>query len=278
MFEGRKLIIATQHQKEKVIVPIFESNLGINCFTPDNYNTDIFGTFSGELERTLNSYETVKAKCIAAMKEYNCDLGIASEGSFGAHPSIFFANADDEILIFIDLKNDIEIVVREISLETNFNATSVTNYEELIDFSNKVQFPSHAIILKNAEKDFSIIAKGIHTWDDLKEKYAEISLKYTTVYAETDMRAMYNPTRMKVIEKAACKLIEKIKSKCPKCETPGFGITSTKTGLKCSLCGSETRSIKSHIYSCLKCNYETEEMFPNGKKWEDPMYCDYCNP
>ena len=278
MFQGRKLIIATQHQKEKVIAPIIESNFSMLCYTPDDYNTDKFGTFSGELERILNSYDTAKAKCLAAMKEYNCDLGIASEGSFGAHPSIFFANADDEILIFIDLKNELEIVVREISLETNFNAVTINNYEELKDFATKIQFPSHALILKNGEKDFNIIAKGIHEWVDLKDKYEEISSKSTTVYAETDMRAMYNPTRMKVIENAAQKLVEKIKSKCPKCETPGFGITATKAGLQCSFCGRETRSIKSHIYSCAKCNFETEKMFPNEKKWEDPMYCDYCNP
>jgi hypothetical protein len=33
-----------------------------------------------------------------------CDLGVASEGSFGSHPSIFIASADDEFLIFIDTK------------------------------------------------------------------------------------------------------------------------------------------------------------------------------
>jgi len=33
MFEGRKLIIATKHQKEKVIAPIVEKALGCNCFT-----------------------------------------------------------------------------------------------------------------------------------------------------------------------------------------------------------------------------------------------------
>jgi hypothetical protein len=30
--------------------------------------------------------------------------GVASEGSFGSHPSIFIASADDEFLIFIDTK------------------------------------------------------------------------------------------------------------------------------------------------------------------------------
>lgn len=31
-------------------------------------------------------------------------LGIASEGSFGPHPSMFFISADDEFLIYMDKK------------------------------------------------------------------------------------------------------------------------------------------------------------------------------
>jgi hypothetical protein len=104
MFNGRKLLIATKHNKEQVIAPILEEGLGVHCFVPENYDSDIFGTFSGEVERKNTALETVRAKCLAAMAEFDCDLGIASEGSFGSHPSIFFAQADDEFLIFIDKK------------------------------------------------------------------------------------------------------------------------------------------------------------------------------
>ncbi|RTY96888.1 hypothetical protein EKL98_16285, partial [Flavobacterium bomense] len=97
-------------------------------------------------------------------------------------------------------------------------------------------------------------------------------------YIETDMRAMYNPTRMKVIEKAAFKLVDKIKSLCPKCRTPGFGIIDRREGLPCQQCHFPTRSTLSHIYSCQKCSYKKEEKYPNGKQTEDPMYCDICNP
>jgi hypothetical protein len=38
---------------------------------------------------------TARQKCLLA-KLSNCDLGVASEGSFGSHPSIFIASADDE--------------------------------------------------------------------------------------------------------------------------------------------------------------------------------------
>jgi hypothetical protein len=50
-------------------------------------------------------------------------------------------------------------------------------------------------------------------------------LKSLTTYVETDMRAMYNPSRMTVIQNATKKLVEKINSCCPNCNIPGFGIT-----------------------------------------------------
>jgi hypothetical protein len=96
IFKNRKLLIATKHQKEKVIAPIVESELGVTCFIDNSFDTDILGTFTGEVERELDPISTVREKCLQAMKINNCDLVIASEGSFGPHPSIFFVNADDE--------------------------------------------------------------------------------------------------------------------------------------------------------------------------------------
>ena len=125
MFQNRKLIIATKHQKESVIAPILEKELGINCFINETFDTDTLGTFTGEIERKLDPISTAREKCLQAMKLSNCDLGIASEGSFGPHPSMIFINADDEFLIFIDTLNHIEIIVRELSTSTNFNGKQI---------------------------------------------------------------------------------------------------------------------------------------------------------
>ena len=136
IFKNRKLIIATKHQKERVIAPILTEALGVECFVPDNFDTDLLGTFSGEIERKSDPVSTLRQKCLMAMEMYNCDLGLASEGSFGAHPTVYFATADDELLIFIDKKNNLEIIVREISTVTNFNAREIENTRQLIDFAS----------------------------------------------------------------------------------------------------------------------------------------------
>ena len=278
LFQNRKLVIATKHEKEKVIQPILENALSVDCFVPSNFDTDQWGTFSGEIERNEDVLNTLRKKCLNAMKENNCDLAIASEGSFGAHPSIFFAHADDEVIMLMDAKNDLEIVAREVSTETNFNGSYITNTADLLAFATKVNFPTHGLILKSSESNFENALKGIQDEKILLEGFHRFSQQYGKVYVETDMRALYNPTRMKIIEKATVKLAKAALSLCPNCSTPGFTITESIEGLPCEWCNSPTRSTLSFRSTCKKCNFASEEKYPHQKRTEDPMYCDFCNP
>jgi hypothetical protein len=278
MFAGRNLVIATKHQKELVIAPALEEALGVKCFVPKDFDTDQFGTFCGEVERKMSPLETAKLKCIEAMAATGCDLSVSSEGSFGPHPSLVFIPADDELLVFIDKKNNLEISVRELTTETNFSGRQVTSKEELTAFALSAKFPSHGLIMTFTHDGVKETIKGIQDWDllfDIFDKHIHI---VQSVNVETDMRAYCNPTRMATIKKAVSKLIGKIESVCPVCNTPGFGVTEVREGLPCSLCHCPTRSIRSHLYCCLRCNHGHEIHFPNGKMEEDPMYCDYCNP
>ena len=243
MFQNRKLLIATKHQKENVIAPILERELGVSCFTDEAFDTDTLGTFTGEVERELDPVSTAREKCLRAMKQNNCDLGVASEGSFGPHPTMFFVSADDEFMIFIDTQNNVEVLVRELSTVTNFNGKKINNEKEMFEFAEQVGFPDHGLILRKSKEESTDIYKGIADIETLKRVFEDLYSKYNSVYAETDMRAMYNPTRMTVIGMATEKLVQKIKSTCPNCMMPGFGITDARRGLECSLCGLPTLSI-----------------------------------
>lgn len=278
MFQNRKLLIATKHKKETVIAPVLERELGVRCFVDESFDTDLLGTFSGEIERKLDPISTAREKCLQAMHRNNCDLAVASEGSFGPHPSIFFVSADDEFLIFIDTLNKIEIIARELSTSTNYNAKLVENRKELLEFARQSGFPNHGLILRKSKDENTEIFKGITDVETLEKTFELLYAKYSAVYVETDMRAMYNPTRMTVIELAIQKLVQKIKSTCPQCQMPGFSATEAKKGLECSLCGLPTNSTLSYIYVCQHCGHTKEELYPHQKTTEDPMYCDYCNP
>jgi hypothetical protein len=278
MFKNRLLVIATKHYKEKVIAPVFENEFGVKCIVPQDFDTDEWGTFSGEIERLNDPITTARTKCLEAMKAAKVDLAIASEGSFGAHPQLFFVPAGDEILMLVDKKNDIEIVVRDLSTETNFYSTEVKNLVELEEFIKKVNFPSHGVIVKDSPTEFNYLVKGIVDKEYLIETYNDFISKYGKAFIETDMRALFNPTRMQRIELLAHKLADKVKSLCPKCQTPGFGIVKANPGLPCGLCGTPTKSTLSYQLCCKKCGHSQEDKFPKGKQVEDPMYCDICNP
>lgn len=277
LFVNRTLVIATKHKKEEVIAPLMEP-FGLKTIVATQFDTDLLGTFSGEISRKDDPITTLRKKCLLAMEAEDFDLAIASEGSFGNHPTVFFAAANEELVLLIDKKNNLEILGRELSLDTNFDATTITNETELEVFANKVHFPSHAVIIRPSKEDFSYQKKGITNWEDLEYEFQYIKKEFGSCYIETDMRALYNPTRMQVIAKATENLAEKMKSCCPICETPGFCITEAVKGLRCSLCNLPTKSTLKYILECQKCHHKEEQKFPNGTEREDPMYCDYCNP
>lgn len=278
LFKERKLVIATKHKKERVIAPLAELALGVKCIVGDKLDTDLLGTFSGEKARSDTPLQTAKLKCDMAMNLYDCDMAIASEGSFGPHPYIFGAVAADEVLFFADRKNKLEIAVRELSTETNFAGATVDTMDALRKFCEAVRFPSHAVIIRKSENDYEDMVKGISDWNLLEDAFLKLKPKWGSVHAETDMRALYNPTRMKMIGLTAKKLMDKIQCCCPDCGTPGFGVREAKPGLPCSLCGFRTQSTLSYIYGCNKCGCIKEEFYPHNKTTEDPMYCDVCNP
>lgn len=273
-FEGRKVIIATRHGKENVIGPALKKAFKMT-YSTTAFDTDLLGTFSGEVERVLTPLEAAREKCRLALdEEVDADLAIASEGSFGPHPSLYFMPSDEEILLLVDRKNDLEIVLKYTSLQTNYGYFSSESEEPLADFLNRVKFPSHALIVKKSD----FIEKGIQSREQL-DRAINVCLSLHGQYQlMTDMRAMYNPSRMAVIQEATDKLIQKMQSLCPSCRRPGFWITDALTGLPCASCSMPTRSIKAVMYICEGCHYTEKKDFPEGKTEEDPMFCDFCNP
>lgn len=278
LFQNRTMIIATKHHKQKVIAPILEQELGVSTFTPTDFDTDIMGTFTGEIERKEDPVTTVRNKCLWGMEKYQVDLGLASEGSFGPHPSLFCIPADDEWAIIIDKKNNLEIIERHISTETNFSGHEIKSIEELKSFAEKALFPTHRLIMKNEKNGIKKIIKGIGCWKELLSSFEEFKKAYGTAFVETDMRAMYNPSRMRQIGILTKKLVSRVMNLCPMCETPGFGITGYQQGLPCKHCKSPTQSTLFIDHTCKLCAFSFREKYPHGKFTEDPMYCDVCNP
>lgn len=276
-FKGRTLAIATMHQKELVLAPILEKSLAVRCTVPSEMDTDQFGTFSGEIPRNKSIIDTARAKCDFAFLHFGCDLVVASEGTFGPHPAAPLASSDHEFLLLKDYKHGIEITGSTLSFNTNFHQKTLSNSDELLRFAATVGFPSHGVILR-APHDRSIICKGIRDEKVLLECFTQLMQSAESVSVETDMRANYNPTRLSVIAEAANELVKNAHSLCPSCQTPGFSVQASEAGLPCRRCAEPTRSPLKNIFECRQCAFRAEKLYPNEKEFEDPMYCDLCNP
>lgn len=278
LFKGRTLIVASMHKKEAVIAPILERELGVSCKIIPNLNTDDFGTFSGEIERKDTPMATVKAKALAALEQATETLVLASEGSFGSHPASPFISANEEMVILLDTKNNLEIRGWHLTTTTNYNHQEIKNISELIEFTERIGFPDHNVIIKANNQTGKIkVCKNFESQEELKSTAINLLKGNKSISIETDMRAMNNPTRMKAIENAVIDLVKNINSLCPCCNAPGFSAFEVIRGLKCSLCNLPTKSVKGYIYKCKKCDYFCERTKENVIE-EDPMYCDFCNP
>ena len=179
-YKGQNILLATMHKKEIAIAPPFKEIVDSNVIAANNFNTDQFGTFSGEISRKLTAFETLKLKATTASNMFNVDFVISSEGSFGPHPSIPFINSDIEMLLFYDRSRDLFITEYEISINTNHAELQVSkdivNSDIFIKWLEKVQFPSHGLILKSGE---IIIQKGLTKTEELNLALNNSYNKYT---------------------------------------------------------------------------------------------------
>lgn len=275
-FGGRKMLIATKHQKESVLKPVLEQHLGVQAVTT-YIDTDRFGTFTGEIDREKSAFETARQKCILANELTGEKLILASEGSFGAHPVLGFVPADEEMLLLKDFQYGVEYRAKVISTQTNFAGASHYEWDQVLFFASEVKFPSHGLIVKKEKDDTTHVLKNITDWTQLKEAFQYFKSKYGKAFVETDMRAMNNPSRMKVIEEAAHKLVNVIYTICPVCSSPGFEVKDVQKGLPCSYCNAPTQTAKAYVHHCQFCGHSETRSLQKKEK-EDPMFCDECNP
>jgi hypothetical protein len=208
----------------------------------------------------------------------SADLASASEASFGPHPSIPFIPAHEEFLLLVDAKNTWEFLVRKLETETNYRQITLHSIDALADFTAQTKFSSHALIVKKLPDDAKNCVKGIHDIHVLHQTVEFFLKRFGQCTIETDMRAMHNATRMRVIDHMTASLIQQIKTYCPSCQAPGFRLQEKVRGLPCGVCGKPTRSVQAELYACQSCSYTESRPPGHGMLNEDPMYCDTCNP
>ncbi|MGF1575642.1 MAG: DUF6671 family protein [Cyanophyceae cyanobacterium] len=274
LWQDRVVLLTTQHRKEQVMTPLLERGLGIQVQVT-TVDTDQFGTFTRERSRPGNVLETLRLKVEAGLAGRPETLGLASEGSFGPHPQLPGIPWNQEWVMLIDREQNLELVGWAASIQTNFSHRWVKTVAEALAFAQRVGFPNHALIALDDPAQPQWIQKGIQDEATLIE-VVEAHPGQDGIHLETDMRALYNPTRMQVIEAATQDLIQKARSRCPACQTPGFGRIRPLSGLRCGECGAPSAVTQAWIHGCLRCPHT--ETVPVAATWADPAQCAFCNP
>lgn len=280
-YQGRQVALATKHQKELVLEQPLREAVGLTIFVPDNLDTDLLGTFSGEVARLGTPREVAIKKARWGMHASGLTLGLASEGSFGPDPQLVFVPAHHELLAFVDEDMGIEVVEQILSSQTNFAHDAAKTVDDLTDFLARAQFPSHGLIVRpNSGLQPGLLFKGITEVSALKDAVTRCATASADglAHVETDMRAHMNPTRRQVLREVAVSLGRRLATFCPECQTPGWGLVDVVKGLPCEWCGGETTLVRAEVHGCVQCEYRESIPRSDGLRVAPPKDCPWCNP
>ena len=273
---GKIAVLPTLHEKDSVIAPIFQSGLGIQVQVA-SIDTDQFGTFAGEIPRTMSQLDTAIAKARAAIASTGIPLAIASEGTIGPNPLIPIASSDLETIVFIDSERDLIIHESFRSSEIVTVRKTLQPGQNLDELLAKADFPNHALIARTETPAAFQAVKGIRDFDKLVQAIQDLSKDSGSVIVESDLRASFSPSRMQNIANCAKLLAERIATTCPQCQTPGWGKIAPVFGLPCQDCGQKVESaVEADQLGCVSCDYvQTVE---RAGAYAESRFCDSCNP
>jgi len=292
VYAGQVVALATRHGKERVISRALRRGLGAELLHVQSVDTDALGTFCGTVQRQGDALQACIAKAEVALREGGTELAIASEGSFGPHPHLPFLAAGMECMVFLDQRQGLMIREQLLARRTNFAhrlvppAAPSGPEPELVRWLEQVGFPRHALIVRPQCSSASTgespghVEKGLRRWEDLQlaiQRAASASREGLAL-VETDMRAHCNPTRMAAIRALAFRLVRRIATRCPACQTPGWGLVDQLPGLRCGGCGLPTELVVAEVWGCERCAYREERPRRDGLLAADPGQCQWCNP
>ena len=280
-YTGRTVALATKHGKERQIAPPLSEVLDMSLCVPDMIDTDLLGTFTGEVPRQGSPTEVVLQKARMGMYLSKLSLGLANEGSFGPHPEMPMLIADTELLLFVDDERNIQVQEVLVSEDVVAGQCTACSIDELTQFLVRTQFPSHGLIVRPQGIVLSEhIVKGITDSEVLKQAITHcVSLSPERLaHIETDLRAHMNPTRQRVIARLAERLARRLTQLCPSCGTPGWGIVDVARGLPCEWCGEATDFVHEYIYGCPLCSHHERAQRTDGIRCAPAAQCAFCNP
>lgn len=278
IFSNRTASVLTKHGKELVFNEVLSSAIGLQVKLTNAYDTDLLGAFTLETPRYGSQLDAVRKKAQIGMELLGTDLGLANEGAFVADPHAGILPWNNELVILIDQKLQLEITGFAGAPAQNAHSY-ISHWEELEKFAQTALFPSHYLVIKPTDEHHPKSIKNISDINQLKDafEWASAHSSKGIVFVENDLRAFANPTRMDNIRRAVIDLANKMNSLCPACQMPGYWIQDIQRGLPCNACGMPTNQEIAKIWACLKCQHSDKEGM-KVLRFANPSQCQHCNP
>jgi len=275
VLQGETAAIATKHDKQRQFAGPLLELVGLDLIVAE-VDTDLLGTFSGEVPRTQSALDTVRRKARWAIEHTGVAIGLASEGSFGPHPAIPWLPVGIELAVLVDDHRGLEIIERHLVTDTNFDHVVVHELPVPGAFLDRVGFPDHALVVTPPSNTLPLF-KAVRDLDTLDHAVRGCVDTAGAALVQTDMRAHLNPTRQRALAQLALKLARRVASTCPACAAPGWGIVDVESGLPCEWCGEPTSQIAYDVFACARQGCTARDHLSRDFL-ADPGQCSRCNP
>ncbi|HYY12511.1 MAG TPA: DUF6671 family protein [Kineosporiaceae bacterium] len=269
-YRGAVVAYGTRHGKERQAAGPFAEVLGARVVAPPDLDTDRFGTFSGEVPRTLAPLDAARAKARLALDATGAEFALASEASYGPLGALGLPG-HEELLLFVDARRGFEVVERSVTLGSPGEVRRVRDAAEL-----EPPAPGEAYVVRPDGRPGPIV-KGVAGMGELSAAVAAAAALSASGVAvvEPDLRAMHNPPRQAVLADLSRRLAERLARLCPACAGPGWGVDAVEPGLPCAVCALPTDEPGVEHWSCPGCSCAERRPRPGTA---DPHWCPGCNP
>lgn len=275
-YTGTVIAMGTMHGKERQVAPAFAKQFNAQVIAPPGIDTDQFGTFAGEVTRTLTPVAAATAKARLAMSSAEVPYGVASEASYDTWYGMLAVH--QEILVFVDDTRGIHVLEGVNVPSTPGPPKLVKTGHEAVDTARRFGFPEQGAVVKaTIDGGTRVFGKG------LTDAFALVEVVHAAMAAaddhcawiEPDLRAHHNPSRREVLSSLATRLASRLATPCPGCRCPGYGKVEVREGLPCRACGGPTTLVAADILGCPACEYRNEAARTGIA---EPLHCPQCNP
>jgi hypothetical protein len=275
-YAGARAVLATKHHKAPLIAPPLAAIAQL-IVEPVEVDTDILGTFTGEVPRLAGSRETALAKARLGMRAAKAPIGLASEGTITPDPSAPLLALDHELVLLLDDDRDLVIIGQATSDALRVLRRVIAPGDDLEAVLQAADAPPHHLIVRPRAPGRFGITKAIADLEALARAVACASKldPEGLVVVETDLRAHLCPSRQPTIQRAAEDLALRLATRCPHCQGPGYGVRRALGGLPCEGCGTEVAIPAAEELGCPGCGHT--ELRTSPRITADRALCPVCS-